>query len=76
LMVKTDKSGNEQWNMRFGGLGQSMATSVMESSDGGYVFAGITNSYGACAEDAWLVKVKPENVTSVSGNAVNMTSKR
>jgi hypothetical protein len=56
-LAKTDASGKEQWSMRLGGPGQDMATSVVESSDGGYAVAGITNSYGAGAEDAWLVKV-------------------
>jgi len=76
LLVKTDNSGKEQWNMRFGGPGQNMATSVVESSDGGYVIAGITNFYGAGAEDAWLVKVRPENIASASSKLVgSMTNK-
>jgi hypothetical protein len=76
LLVKTDNSGKEQWNMRFGGPGQNMATSVVESSDGGYVIAGITNSYGAGAEDAWLVEVRPENIASASSKLVgSMTNK-
>ena len=76
LLVKTDNSGKEQWNMRFGGPGQNMATSIVESSDGGYVIAGITNSYGAGAEDAWLVKVRPENIASASSKLVrSMTNK-
>jgi hypothetical protein len=64
LLVKTDASGIEQWDMRLGGLGQDMATSVAQSDDGGYIVAGITNSYGAGAEDAWLIKVRLENTTS------------
>jgi hypothetical protein len=63
-LVKTEASGQEQWNMRLGGTGQDMATSVVESSDGGYVVSGITNSYRSGAEDAWLVKVRLENATS------------
>jgi hypothetical protein len=61
--------------MRLGGPGQDMATSVVESSDGSYVVAGITGSYGAGAEDAWMAKVKLENTTSTSENAAgNLTS--
>jgi hypothetical protein len=75
MLIKTDPFGNEQWIMPLGGPGENIGTSVVKSIDGGYVMAGITNSYGAGAEDAWLVKVKPENVTTASGNAVNMTSK-
>ena len=75
MLIKTDPFGNEQWIMPLGGPGENIGTSVAESIDGGYVMAGITNSFGAGAEDAWLVKVRPENVTAASGNAVNMTSK-
>ena len=68
-LAKTDASGEVQWSMRLGGPGQDMATSVVDSRDGGYAVAGITNSYGAGAEDAWLVKVGLENVASTYGNA-------
>ncbi len=77
MLIKTDPSGNEQWIMPLGGPGDNIGTSVVESIDGGYVMAGITNSFGAGAEDAWLVKVGLENVTSASGEPLgNMTSKR
>ena len=49
-LAKTDASGEKQWSMNLGGSGQDMATSVVESRDGGYALAGITNSYGAGAE--------------------------
>jgi hypothetical protein len=65
-LVKTSSSGIMQWNMRLGGLGQDMATSIVESNGGGYVIAGITSSYGAGAEDVWLVKVVEENIDKVS----------
>jgi hypothetical protein len=76
LLVKTDPNGNAQWIMPLGGPGEDMGTSVAESLDGGYVMAGITNSFGSGAEDVWLVKVRPEIVTFESGNAFrNMTLK-
>ena len=76
MLIKTDPSGNDQWIMPLGGPGENIGTSVVESIDMGYVMAGITNSFGAGAKDAWLVKVRPENVTSLPGNAVrNMTNK-
>ena len=77
VLIKTDPSGNEQWIMPLGGPGENIGTSVAESIDGGYVMAGITNSFGAGAEDAWLVKVGPKNATAASGDALgNTTSKR
>ncbi|MGD0954719.1 MAG: hypothetical protein ABR985_20430 [Methanotrichaceae archaeon] len=77
MLIKTDPSGNEQWIMPLGGPGENIGTSVAETTDGGYVMAGITNSFGAGAEDAWLVKVGPKNATAASGDALgNTTSKR
>jgi hypothetical protein len=70
MLIKTDPNGKEQWIMPLGGPGKEIGTSVVESLDGGYVMAGITNSFGVGAEDAWLVKVRQENALSASGNAV------
>jgi hypothetical protein len=57
MLIKTDPNGKEQWIVALGGSGENIGTSV-ESIDGGYAMAGITNSFGAEAEDAWLVKVR------------------
>lgn len=55
-LVKTDSSGHIQWNSTFGGSGVDIGRSVEETSDGGYIIAGYTTSYGAGAYDIWLVK--------------------
>ena len=55
-LVKTDSTGNMQWNKTYGGTGSDMAYSVLLASDGGYVLAGCTNSFGNGSGDVWLVK--------------------
>jgi uncharacterized delta-60 repeat protein len=55
-LVKTNSNGGEQWNMTFGGASYDIARSVQQTSDGGYILTGCTNSYGAGSSDFWLVK--------------------
>jgi hypothetical protein len=74
MLIKTDLDGNEQWIMPLCWPGNDMGTSVANSRSGGYVMAGITNSFGAGAEEAWFVKVGQKNALSAYGNAVrNLT---
>jgi hypothetical protein len=61
-LIKTDTHGNEQWNRTFGGKKEhgmvgDIAYSVVQTSDGGYILAGMTTSYGSGSSDAWLIKV-------------------
>jgi len=46
-LVKTDTSGNQLWSRTFGGNSSDICYSVQETSDGGYILAGSTSSFGA-----------------------------
>jgi hypothetical protein len=54
LVSKLDASGNHLWTKVMGGDGNEAALSVAPASDGGFVVAGETNSFGAGDYDAFI----------------------
>jgi hypothetical protein len=56
-LVKTDASGDAQWNRTYGGRGYELGRALAQTSDGGYALAGLTSSFGAGNNDFWLVKI-------------------
>lgn len=55
--VKLDSNGNVEWSKSHGGLGQEGGNSIIMTSDGGYLAAGYTNSWGYGGYDLLLVKL-------------------
>jgi hypothetical protein len=56
-VVKLDSSGNVLWTKTIGGSSEDVANSIIQSSDGGYVVAGGTKSFGAGGWDMYVVKL-------------------
>jgi hypothetical protein len=56
-LIKTDSSGNTQWNQTYGGGSVDQAFSLIETSDRGYLMIGKTDSFGAGSSDFWLVRL-------------------
>ena len=55
-LVRTNSSGMSQWTQTYGGVEDDYASSVSSTTDGGYIIAGYTASYGAGCWDAYLIK--------------------
>ena len=55
-VVKTDVNGNEVWSQTYGGDDDDRGSDVDVTNDGGFIFCGTTESYGAGNNDVWLVR--------------------
>ncbi|MCC6012537.1 T9SS type A sorting domain-containing protein [Candidatus Caldipriscus sp.] len=64
FFIKTDENGNISWTKTYGGAGGDFSYSVQQTSDGGYIVAGGTNSFGAGGLDIFLIK------TDADGNII------
>jgi len=56
LLMKLDAMGDSVWATRYGGDDDDRGNCVLETSDGGYVIAGFTESFGAGGRDVYLIK--------------------
>jgi hypothetical protein len=61
-LIKTNSSGEPEWERLFGGPYLEEGCSVQQTADGGYVIAGGTRSFGAGSSDVYVLK------TDSSGN--------
>ena len=66
-LVRTDSNGESIWSSTYGGRGDDICTSIIQTADGGFVLAGYTDSYGVGGADFWLVRTEPDPV-SVPGS--------
>lgn len=56
ILMKFNSSGFIEWNELYGGKGEDIGLSVIQTKDKGYAFAGRTNSYGNGLYDYFFVK--------------------
>ena len=66
-LIKTNASGNVEINETFGGAANDDAASVVQTSDGDFALAGLTESFDA-SFDAWLLKLSPGQIGTGAGD--------
>ena len=59
-ILKLNSDGNLEWQKTFGGEGEDQAYSIQETTDGGYIVAGYTNSFGAGGYDVYVLKLNSD----------------
>ncbi len=55
-LIRTNASGDTLWTRTYGGADWDVGRSIQQTSDGGYIITGETESFGAGQEDVYLVK--------------------
>jgi len=63
-LIRTDGDGTVLWERTFGGPLRERGAAVHQTSDGGYIVAGDTRSFGDGGGDAWLLR------TDASGDSL------
>jgi len=62
-LIKTNSIGDTLWTRTYGGSGNDVASSIQQTTDGGYIITGYTNSFGLADYALYLIK------TDSNGNA-------
>ena len=56
-ILKLNSKGEIQWQKTFGGEHNDAANSIQQTTDGGYIVAGLTYSFGSGGADVYILKL-------------------
>jgi hypothetical protein len=55
-LIRTNSLGDTLWTKTYGGIDDDQGYSVQQTSDGSYIIAGLTKSFGRGVQDVYLIK--------------------
>jgi len=61
-ILRLDENGEILWQRTYGGTGFDIVQAIQETTDGGFIAAGYTQSFGAGDLDIWIVKLDADGV--------------
>lgn len=73
LIIRTNESGDTLWTKVIGGSSEERGQSVCQASDGGYIVAGYTRSFGSGNGDIYLIRIDSD-ITTTNINDLNSNS--
>ncbi len=62
-LIRTDADGDTLWTKTYGGTGYDAGGSVQECAGGGFIIAGVTESFGAGLRDVYLIRTNADGDT-------------
>lgn len=67
VILKVDVGGDMVWSRQYGGTGDDWARDIQQTSDGGFVVVGRTDSRGAGQDDVYLLRLDQNGDTLWTG---------
>lgn len=61
-LVKTDDKGDVLWSKTYGSTGSDECYGMLQATDGGFVMAGYTTSFGSTGTDVLIIKTNAQGV--------------
>jgi hypothetical protein len=57
MLLRTDERGEPLWQQVFGGKGYDYGSAIIAATEGGYLIAGATRSFGSGGSDGYVISV-------------------